>query len=112
MKQDADENLAAARDAVETLHRALGYGTERHPNVLPYTLRRSGIGRPRAARGVTGAAYVVRQHLYATLLDRLSMRPFLSVRSIPYRSVDIDRFLENEERTKLKKRKERGVARR
>ena len=50
VKQEADEYLAGHREEVEAIARKLGYGTDRYPNVLPCTPRRSGLGRPRAAR--------------------------------------------------------------
>ena len=74
VKQDLDEDLERWRVEIAELRarcpRALC------PNALPYG--RAVLGRRPAARGVTGAAYLVRQHFFANLLDRLGSRPFLA----------------------------------
>ena len=73
VKQDADEDLEAWRADMARLRELLPR-TE-CPNVLPYY---AAAGRRPASRGVTGAAYLVRQHFFANLHERLGSRPFLT----------------------------------
>eukprot|EP00620_Florenciella_sp_RCC1587_P002922 CAMPEP_0182595358 /NCGR_PEP_ID=MMETSP1324-20130603/82070_1 /TAXON_ID=236786 /ORGANISM="Florenciella sp., Strain RCC1587" /LENGTH=374 /DNA_ID=CAMNT_0024812949 /DNA_START=18 /DNA_END=1138 /DNA_ORIENTATION=- len=49
----------------------------KYPNVLPY--QRTVVGVPRKSTGSAIAGYVIRQHFYTNLYDRLSTRPFLSL---------------------------------
>mmetsp|Transcript_18410 Transcript_18410/g.59434 ORF Transcript_18410/g.59434 Transcript_18410/m.59434 type:complete len:764 (-) Transcript_18410:80-2371(-) len=72
VKQDVDEDLEQWRVGIAKVAEAL-----RHcPNLSPY--RRAFAGKKPAGRGVTGAAYCVRQHFWSNLYDRLGTRPFLS----------------------------------
>lgn len=75
VKQDQDEDLEIWRQGIDRIAAAL---RPRHecPNVQPYL--KAFTGRRPGARGVTGAAYCIRQHFWSNVLDRLGTRPFLS----------------------------------
>ena len=73
VKQDVDEDLEQWRVGIARLAEAL----RSCPNALPY--RRAFAGKRPTSRGVTGAAYCVRQHFWSNLYDRLGTRPFLSL---------------------------------
>lgn len=76
VKRDADEDLGRWRVGIDAIAKALSPRRE-CPNVQPYT--KAFVGRRPTTRGVTGAAFCVRQHFWSNLLDRLGTRPFLSL---------------------------------
>ena len=91
-----NKSITKNSEELKRIWELIGTDTERYPNALPYSRWMISSNPIRDSRsGITSQPiYLMRQHCYSTLSDRLNLRPFLTIIEKTWISYQILRALQ------------------